>query len=159
MSRTFIGVIGGSRINDPQVVRQAEEVGRRIAEAGAVVVCGGMDGVMAAVCRGAREAGGLTIGILPGIDASEANEWVDLPIVTGEREARNAIIARTAGALIAIDGAYGTLSEIAFGLHFGKPVIGLGTWRVSRRDEDADPIQRADTAADAVTRALAAAKD
>ncbi len=95
-----------------------------------VLICGGLGGVMEAACRGARESGGTTVGILPGTDRSAANPYVDIAIPTGLGEARNAIVARSADALIAIGGAYGTLSEIAFALKAGKRVVGLGTWEV-----------------------------
>ncbi|RKX71024.1 TIGR00725 family protein, partial [candidate division WOR-3 bacterium] len=95
-----------------------------------ILICGGMGGVMEAACKGAREAGGLTIGILPGNSIESANPYVDIPIATGFGEARNVIITRTAQALIAIDGKYGTLSEIAFAIIFRKPVIGINTWDI-----------------------------
>ncbi len=129
MRRKMIAVIGGGNV-DRAIWQQAHAVGRLIAEKGSVVVTGGLGGVMQAACQGAREAGGETIGILPGADASEANAFVTLPIVTGMSEARNAIIARTAQALIAVGGEYGTLSEIAFGLKFGKRVISLHSWGI-----------------------------
>jgi uncharacterized protein (TIGR00725 family) len=129
-----------------------------LAEAGAVLVCGGRGGVMEAACRGAKSANGLTIGILPGKSWSEANPYVDIPIVTGIGEARNAIITRTAQAVIAIGGSYGTLSEIAFALSFGTPVVGLGTWEVGREGHPPPPIVRATSPEGAVTRALALAR-
>jgi hypothetical protein len=103
----------------------AEAVGRAIAESGAILVCGGLGGVMEAACRGARGAGGLTVGILPTEDAADANPYVDVPIATGIGEARNAIVARAPDALIAVGGGYGTLSEIALALKGGKRVVGL----------------------------------
>jgi len=148
-----IGVIGGSVVG-PDVEAIAEEVGAAIAEAGAVLVCGGRGGVMAAACRGARSRGGLTLGVLPGTDRAQANPWVDLPIVTGLGEARNVIICRTAEVVVAIDGGYGTLSEIAFALHFGTPVVGVGTWSVQPHGGGEDPIVRAGSAAEAVAMAL-----
>jgi uncharacterized protein (TIGR00725 family) len=105
-------------------------VGRALAERGVVVVCGGLGGVMEAACRGAKSAGGTTVGILPGFDRSEANEFVDVAVATGLGEARNAVIARTADALVAVGGAYGTLTEIAFALRLGKTVAGLGGWEI-----------------------------
>ncbi|MDQ7065653.1 MAG: TIGR00725 family protein [candidate division KSB1 bacterium] len=128
--KPIIGVIGGGAVNR-RIYKLAYEVGREIAVRGAILVSGGLGGVMEAASHGASEAGGLVLGILPGFSASEANDWVDVSIVTGMSEARNVIIARTADALIAVDGEFGTLSEIAFGLRFGKPVIGLETWEVS----------------------------
>ncbi len=112
----------------------AESVGAALAVAGAVVVCGGLDGVMAAACRGAKSAGGLTVGLLPGNDGAEANPWVDVAIPTGLGEARNALVVGSSSAVIAVDGEYGTLSEIALALRRPIPVIGLGTWHLTRPD-------------------------
>jgi uncharacterized protein (TIGR00725 family) len=108
----------------------ARSVGGRLAARGAVLVCGGLGGVMEAACRGAKEAGGTTIGILPGGDRAEANPYVDIAIPTGLGEARNALVVRAADALIAVGGGYGTLSEIAFALKAGKRVVGIGTWDI-----------------------------
>jgi uncharacterized protein (TIGR00725 family) len=108
----------------------AEEVGRLLARRGAVVVCGGLGGVMEAACRGASRAGGTTVGVLPGLDRGAANPFVSVAVATGLGEARNALVVRAADALIAVGGAYGTLSEIALALKAGKPVIGLGTWEI-----------------------------
>ncbi len=126
----FIGVIGGSKV-PAATAKLAEEVGREIARRGAVLVCGGMGGVMEAACKGASQEGGLTIGILPGEDRKSANRYVQIPIVTGIGYARNSIVVRTAQSVIAIDGSYGTLTEIGYALQDGKPVIGLGTWSLS----------------------------
>jgi len=150
----FVAVIGGSSPTADEAAL-AEDVGRALAEAGAVLVCGGRGGVMEAACRGAKQAGGVTIGILPGPDASEANRYVDIPIATGIGEARNAIITRTASVAIAVGGSYGTLSEISFALGFGKPVVGLGTWAMGREGHPPAPIIRAETAEAAVRQALA----
>ncbi len=125
----YIGVIGAGEC-DAALAQLAEAVGRGIAEAGAVLVCGGMGGVMEAACRGARAARGTTIGILPGPDRSGANEFVDIGIATGIGEARNLAIIRTSDVLIAVGGSYGTLSEIGFALKMGKRVIGLKTWEI-----------------------------
>ena len=127
--RIRVAVIGGSRPGRP-AVEAALEVGRLIARAGAVVVCGGLGGVMEAACRGAREEGGLAVGILPGASPDDANPWVDLPIATGLGYTRNALVVMNADAVIAVDGEYGTLSEIAYGKIHGKKVVGLGTWEV-----------------------------
>jgi uncharacterized protein (TIGR00725 family) len=108
----------------------AEEVGRLLARRGAVVVCGGLGGVMEAACRGAAREGGTTVGVLPGLDRGAANPFVSVAVATGLGEARNALVVRAADALIAVGGAYGTLSEIALALKAGKPVIGLGTWEI-----------------------------
>jgi hypothetical protein len=110
---------------------------------------------MEAACRGAKRAGGATIGILPGPDASEANPYVDVSIVTGIGEARNAIITRTAEVAIAVGGSYGTLSEIALALGFGIPVIGLATWRVEREGHPPAPIIRVESPEEAVRQAMA----
>ena len=127
--RVRIGVIGGGRasVRDEEL---AVEVGRRIAEAGAVLVCGGLSGVMRAAARGAREAGGLTVGILPGTSAADANPFIDVPVATGLGYSRNALVVMNSDALIAVAGEFGTLSEIAFGNIFGRTVIGLGTWEI-----------------------------
>lgn len=127
--RIRVAVIGGSRPGRP-AVEAAFEVGRLIARAGAVVVCGGLGGVMEAACRGAREEGGPTVGILPGGSPADANPWVDLPIATGLGYTRNALVVMNADAVIAVDGEYGTLSEIAYGKIHGKKVVGLGTWEI-----------------------------
>lgn len=128
-ARGYVGVIGAGEC-DAELARLAEDVGRRIAEAGAVLVCGGMGGVMEAACRGAKAAGGTTIGILPGPDRADANRYVDVAIATGINEARNLAIIRTADALVAVGGSYGTLSEIGFALKAGKKVVGLRTWDI-----------------------------
>jgi uncharacterized protein (TIGR00725 family) len=127
--RPRIGVIGGAR-PDMASREAAARVGELIAKAGAILVCGGLGGVMEAAALGAKNAGGLTIGILPGGAPSEANPSIDIPIATGIGYARNAMVALNADALIAIDGEYGTLSEIAYGVIYGKAVVGLGTWDV-----------------------------
>ncbi|HSQ79276.1 MAG TPA: TIGR00725 family protein [Candidatus Bathyarchaeia archaeon] len=136
--RIRIAVIGGSRPGR-QAVEAAYEVGRLIARAGAVVVCGGLAGVMEAACRGAREEGGLAIGIVPGATPAEANPWVDIPIATGLGYTRNALVVMNADAVIAVDGEYGTLSEIAYGKIHGKRVVGLGTWAVKGVEPAATP--------------------
>jgi uncharacterized protein (TIGR00725 family) len=105
-------------------------VGRLLAERGATVVCGGLGGTMEAACRGARAAGGTTLGLLPGADRSEANPFVTVAVPTGLGEARNALVVRAADAVIALGGGYGTLSEIALALKAGKRVVGIGTWEI-----------------------------
>ena len=125
----------------------AYEVGRLIAENDAFLVCGGLTGVMEAACKGAKNAGGTTIGILPGSYIGDANPYVDIPVATGLGHGRNLIIINTARAVIAISGRYGTLSEIGFALQSGKPVFGLGTW-------DIDGVTACATAREAVTKAL-----
>ena len=142
----IIGVIGDS--NADQTARDsAYRVGRLLANAGAILICGGLGGVMEAACKGAKEYGGSTIGILPGNDTIAANPYVDYPVATGIGYARNLIIINTASALIAVSGKYGTLSEIAFALQLGKPVYGLGTW-------DIDGVIVCSTPEEAVSKAL-----
>lgn len=154
----LIAVIGGSTPT-PHEAADAEAVGRALAREGAVLICGGRGGVMEAACRGAKSTGGLTIGILPGTDRSQANPYIDIPIVTGLGEARNAVIARTAQAVIAVGGSYGTLSEIAYALQFGVPVVGLGTWLVERPGHPSVPIHRAASPEEAVALALVWARE
>jgi uncharacterized protein (TIGR00725 family) len=157
---TQIAVVGGSEAS-ARVVAAAEVVGSALAAAGAVVVCGGLGGVMAAVCRGARAAGGLTVGLLPGRDPAAANEWVDVVVPTGLGEARNALVVASAAAVIALGGEYGTLSEIALALRAGTPVVGVGTWTLNRPDGQVDTgiVPVADPAdAAAVALQLAAAR-
>ena len=121
----IIGVIGDSNPSK-EVYELAVETGREIARRKAILVCGGLCGIMEAVSMGAKELGGMTIGILPDYDISKSNEYVDIPIATGMGHARNVIIAATAHALIALPGSYGTLSEISHGLKLGKKVVALG---------------------------------
>ena len=125
-----IGVIGAGACT-AAVSRIAEETGREIAKAQAVLVCGGLGGVMEAAAKGAKMLGGLTVGILPGDSSDQANPYIDVPIVTDMGHARNVIVVRTSDALIAVEGSYGTLSEIAIALKLGKPVVGINTWDVS----------------------------
>jgi uncharacterized protein (TIGR00725 family) len=122
-----VAVVGGSTCTAEEA-RQAEAVGRALAESGAVVLCGGGKGVMEAACRGATAVGGMTVGLLPGASLEEGNSHLSLAIPTGLGEARNALVARAGQAMIAIGGGYGTLSEIALGLRLGRTVIGLDTW-------------------------------
>jgi uncharacterized protein (TIGR00725 family) len=150
-----VAVVGGG-ICSREEGALAEAVGRHLAEAGATLICGGMGGVMAAACRGAKSAGGLTVGVLPGHNATDANPHVDIPVVTGLGEARNVIIVRTASAVIAVGGEFGTLSEIAFALKLGRPVIGLGTWELAKEGRPSEAIVRAQTAEEAVRLALSA---
>lgn len=154
----IIAVIGGDS-PPPSAAAQAEEVGRLLAERGAVVVCGGRRGVMEAVCRGAKSAGGVTIGVMPGDDPRAANDWVDYPVMTGMSYARNVIVVKSGRAVIAVDGAYGTLSEIAHALAEGTPVVGLDTWDMTSGSGTVLAIIRAVSPADAVEKALAAARE
>lgn len=119
-----MAVVGGSTCSVEEAAA-AEDVGRRLAAAGAIVLCGGLEGIMEAVARGAQRAGGLTIGILPGADPREANAYIEVPLATGMGEMRNALIVRAAGAVIAIGGSFGTLSEVALALRIGTPIVGL----------------------------------
>jgi len=134
----IIAVIGGGAPCTPEIDALAQQVGAEIARRGHLLICGGMGGVMESACKGAKAQGGMTIGVLPTGDARDANAHVDIPIATGMGYARNVIIARTASAIIAVDGEYGTLSEIAHGLGFGVPVIGLKTWTLARSDGSLD---------------------
>jgi uncharacterized protein (TIGR00725 family) len=142
-----VAVVGPGSAGEDELAA-AEEAGRLIAARGALLVCGGLGGVMEAACRGAHEAGGTTLGLLPGDDRREANEFVDIAVPTGLGEGRNALVVRAADAVVAIGGGYGTLSEIALALRAGKPVIGVGTW-------DIDMVQ----AMDGVEAAVEAAFD
>ena len=153
----YIGVIGEGRCS-PRVAAQAERVGAAIAAAGAALVCGGLGGVMEAASRGAARAGGVVVGVLPGLERSDANPWVTIPIVTGMDQARNVILVRSCDAVIAIGGMYGTLSEIALALKLGRPVIGLGTWMLRHPQRRRVPIIRATSPEDAVARALSTAR-
>jgi len=147
-------VIGGASCSD-EVAEAAETVGREIAARGAILICGGLTGVMTAACRGAKSAGGLTIGVLPGREAQAANPYVDVPIPTGMGLSRNSIIAASGDAVIAIDGSVGTLSELAYSLMRDVPVVGLDTWEL---DETRFPagrkVLRAATPEDAVRMAF-----
>ncbi|MCH7736536.1 MAG: TIGR00725 family protein [Chloroflexi bacterium] len=156
----IIAVIGSSNPSTKEHVDMAEEVGRELARRDVMVVCGGLSGIMEAVCRGAKSEGGTTIGILPGRAAAEANSYVDIPIVTSMGYARNVIVVHTGEAVIAIGGAFGTLSEIGHALGDGIPVIGLKTWPLSTNGDGIDivgAIIQAESPADAVDKALAAA--
>jgi len=153
----IIGVIGDSSCS-PEEAKLAETVGELLAQQGANIVCGGLGGVMEAACRGAKSKGGLTIGILPGKNSSTANPWVDIPVVTGLGEARNVVVAKSAQAIIAIGGNYGTLSEIAYALKSSIPVIGLNTWSLSRNGQEDDSIIKVQSATEAVDKAISLVK-
>jgi len=152
----IIAVIGGEEA-PAEALAQAEAMGREIARRGCTLICGGRGGVMEAACRGAREAGGHTIGVLPGTDRSEANPYVELAIVSGVGRARNLMVVLSADAVIAIDGGYGTLSEIGFALQYGRPVVGLSTWSLAQAGVEDTRIVRCDDPAAAVETAIAAA--
>ena len=153
----IIAVIGDSSCS-PEEAKLAESVGELLAQQGANIVCGGLGGVMEAVCRGAKSKSGLTIGILPGKNSNMANPWVDIPVVTGIGEARNVAVVKSAQAVIAIGGNYGTLSEIAYALKSNIPVIGLNTWSLSRNGQEDDSILRVQSATEAVDKAISLAK-
>lgn len=135
--KAAIAVIGG-REAGAEALHEAEEAGRLIASSGAILITGGLGGVMEAASRGAKGAGGLTVGILPSDETDSANPYIDVPVATGFGIGRNVIIARTADALVAVGGQYGTLSEIAYALQLGKPVAGIGGWKIEGVHEAAD---------------------
>jgi uncharacterized protein (TIGR00725 family) len=149
----IIAVIGGGQCTKKEA-KLAEEVGRELAKRSAVLVCGGLGGVMEAACRGASAEGGTTIGILPGEDSLSANPHVQIAIATGLGYARNIAVAKSARAVIAVGGSYGTLSEIGYALQGGIPVIGLGTWSLSRNGKEDRSIIPAQSPAEAVAKAL-----
>ena len=155
----IISVIGSSSAK-AEHLELAEEVGRELARRNIMVACGGMTGVMEAACRGAKAEGGTTIGILPGRRGSAFNEYVDIPIFTTLGYARNIIVVHTGGACIAVGGAFGTLSEIAYAMDAGIPVVGLSTWSLTVKgdgDPVVDGIIPAANPVEAVDKALAAA--
>ncbi|CAN5627514.1 TIGR00725 family protein [soil metagenome] len=142
MASTYVGVSGPGRAQ-PSELSAAERVGSLLAERGAVVVTGGLGGVMEAACRGAKSAGGTTLGILPGLERSEANPWVDVTLPTGMGEMRNTLVVRACDVLIAIAGEFGTLSEVALALKTGVPVVGIGTWELRKGGEEVAAFERA----------------
>jgi uncharacterized protein (TIGR00725 family) len=148
--RRLVAVCGES---DPQtsLAELAFELGHGIAERDAVLICGGLTGVMEHAARGARAAGGLTIGLLPGDNADEANAYIDFAIATGLGHARNAVLARTADGVVALGGGLGTLSEIALALRHGRPAIGIGTWRFDREGRTEPELPIAASVTDALT--------
>ncbi|MFB0559163.1 MAG: TIGR00725 family protein [Dehalococcoidales bacterium] len=151
--KMFIAVIGGGECS-PQEAEMAEAVGRELARQGAILVCGGLGGVMEAACKGASSEGGVTIGILPGDNYQAANPYVQIPIVTGIGYARNVAVVKSARAVIAIGGSYGTLSEISHALQSNIPVIGLNTWSLSRNGQPDNSIIPAQNPTEAVNKAL-----
>lgn len=158
MERTeLIAVIGGSTPSDDSLA-MAERVGHLLADQGMGVVCGGLSGIMEAVCRGARESGGLTVGILPTSRAEDANPYVQVVIPTGIGIARNPVVVRSGKAVIAIDGSYGTLTEIAFALAEDIPVIALDSWEIAIGGQNETKIHRAKSPEDAVEMALKLAR-
>jgi uncharacterized protein (TIGR00725 family) len=157
-NQKFIAVIGGSQPSSEEA-KLAEAVGRELAKRGAILVCGGLGGVMEAACKGASSEGGITVGILPGDSRQAANPYVQIPIVTGIGYARNVAVVRTAQAVIAIGGNYGTLSEISHALQSGIPVIGLNTWTLSKNDRQDNSIIIVQSPAEAVDKALSSITD
>lgn len=155
MPRRAIAVIGAGSC-DRETYDAAHEVGRLIAERGAVLVTGGRTGVMEAASRGARAAGGLVVGILPDLDPSTANDAVEIAIPTGMGQLRNGLVVSAGDAVIAMGGEWGTLSEIGFALKIGKPVIGWRTWDLGQHEIVRDAILSASTPTEAVDRAFAA---
>ncbi len=151
--KRLIAVIGGSQASK-QEIKTAEDVGRELAKRGAAVVCGGLGGVMEAACRGASSEGGITIGILPGENRHNANQYVQIPIVTGMGYARNVAVVKSAQAVIAIGGSYGTLSEIGHAIQSGIPVIGIDTWSLAKGGKINSSITPAENAIDAVEKAF-----
>jgi uncharacterized protein (TIGR00725 family) len=150
----YVAVCGADDPAPPDAVAAAEEIGRLVARAGAVLVCGGGGGVMAAATRGASAEGGLAVGILPGADRLAPNEHLTVSIPTGMGEMRNALIVRSADALIAVGGEFGTLSEIAFALKTGVPVVGLGTWELGKQGRPVDAFPVMATPEEAVREAV-----
>jgi uncharacterized protein (TIGR00725 family) len=153
MARVQISVAGAGTA-EPELERLAAEVGRLLALHGAVLVCGGLGGVMEAAACGAREAGGTTIGILPGESRAEANPWIDYAVATGIGHGRNLAVAASGDALIAVGGEWGTASEIALARKLGRPVVVLGPAPAIAGEE----IVHADSPAEAVERALTLAR-
>ncbi len=154
-----MAVIGPARCApDSEPARLAQEVGKLLAEAGVTLVCGGMGGAMEAACRGASEAGGETIGIVPGHEVGEANPFCTHVVATGIGHARNLAVVSSGRAVIAIGGEWGTLSEIAFARAIGRTVIALRSWTLSGRESmvDAPGVVFADSADEAIEMALAA---
>lgn len=156
MRKMLIAVIGGNQCT-PQEATIAEAVGREIARRGAILVCGGLGGIMEAACKGAQSEGGLTVGILPGETRQAANPYVSIPIATSMGYARNIIVAKSAQAVIAIGGSYGTLSEISYALQGNIPVIGLNTWTMCRNGQEDNSITVVQDPSNAVTKALSLA--
>lgn len=156
--KPILGVIGGGSSASPEGIALAEEVGFLIARADAVLICGGLNGVMEASAKGAKRGGGLTIGVLPTGNKADANPYIDLPIATAMSTARNLIIVRTADAVIAVNGSYGTLSEMAHAFDLGKAVFALRTWPMERAGVDARLFIPVQTPREAVDRALEYAK-
>ncbi len=157
MPKKVIAVVGANQA-PPEILALAERAGRAVAKAGAVLVCGGLGGCMAASCKGAHAEGGLTMGFLPSNDPKTANPDIDLVIPTNMGVMRNLLIILSADAVIAIDGGLGTLSEIAVALQHKKPVFGIGTWTVDPQRSGGAEVVACATPEEAVAKALAAAR-
>jgi uncharacterized protein (TIGR00725 family) len=153
LDNKLIAVIGGSQPSSKEA-KLAEAVGRELAKQGAILICGGLGGIMEAASKGASSEGGVTVGILPGNNRQEANPYVQIPIVTGMGYARNIAVVKSAQAVIAIGGNYGTLSEISHALQSGIPVIGLKTWALSKNGRQDNSIIVVNSPAEAVNKAL-----
>lgn len=149
----MIAVIGPGRADDA-LAAAAEAVGAGLARGSATLVCGGLGGVMAAACRGAKAAGGTTVGLLPGSDRRDGNAWLDVAVPTGLGEGRNVLVVRSADALVALGGGWGTLSEIALACRAGRPVVGLRTWAPRPPEGGDSPVVPVDSPAEAVAAAL-----
>lgn len=149
----WVAVIGPGEASERELA-VAGAVGAAVAEAGAVLVCGGGGGAMQAACRGARERGGHTVGLLPGSDRAQANPWVSFALPTGLGEARNVLVVRAADAVVAVGGAWGTLSEIALALQKGLPVVGLATWELARGGRRVEGVVAMEDPSSAVAEAL-----
>ena len=155
----IISVVGAGAASAPSdaVLALAEGVGHELGKREIKLVCGGLGGVMEAACRGAKAAGGTTIGVLPGSDPTSANRWVDIPICTGMAQGRNVIVVKSGRAVIAVGGAFGTLSEIGLALNSGIPVIGLSSWEITPAAPVNGSIIVATSPEDAVDKAVKAA--
>jgi uncharacterized protein (TIGR00725 family) len=151
--QNYVAVVGPHDATREELA-WAEDVGSGLARAGAVLVCGGLGGVMHAAARGCESAGGVSVGILPGDDRDPGSPHLTVAVSTGLGETRNALVVRTSDAVIAISGEFGTLSEVAFALKLGKPVVGLQTWELAKSGRPVDAITRVETPAEAVARAL-----
>ncbi len=156
--KLILGVIGAGNKASEEGLRMAEEVGFLIARADAILVCGGLNGVMQAAARGAKRGGGLTLGILPTGNKADANPYIDIPVATAMSTARTLVIVRTADAIIAVNGSYGTLSEMAHAFDQGKTVFALHSWPVDKAGVDSNLYVRVDTPREAVDRALEVAR-
>jgi uncharacterized protein (TIGR00725 family) len=159
VTSVHVGVVGPGDGATPTETGLARDVGRGLAEAGAIVVSGGLGGVMAAVCEGAAAAGGVTVGLLPGSDRSAGNPHLAVALTTGLGELRNGLLVRCSDVVVAVGGSWGTLSEVALARRTGVPVVCLGGWAVSRAGGAPEPVgEQATSAADAVRRALTLAR-